>query len=611
MRILLNLLLAPLFVFGQGEQRYADGTATDQDGNTFELINYGTQDWSIENAEVVTYRDGTEIPQVTDDGIWTDLTTGAWCYFDNDPSKGKLYNAYAIIGKHDNDENTPNKEFAPQGWHVPSNSEWGTLESYLIVNRYNYDQTNTGNKIALSMTSTTGWNASEIQGSPGYDQSIGNKSGFNAPPDGFKNPLGDFQDEGLYAAWWSHIDYSLSSLFYINITNASLNLSRNPSDVPSYGNSVRFVRDAADTEAPVITLIGESPVSIDQDATYSDQGATATDNVDGDITANIIVTSNVDTSTVGTYTVTYNVSDAAGNAATPLVRIITVNPVEINPYETGILLNGTVSAENNQIKNVADPTEAQDVVTKAYIDALIAGLQSQLDALQNSSSVTDIDGNSYDYLTYGDQVWTVENSETETYRDGTPIPQVTDVTEWQNLTTGAWCYYDNDPTKGKLYNWYAAAGIHDNDPNTPNKKLAPEGWHVPTDNEWTTFENYLIANGYNYDGNTTENKIAKAMASTSGWDIYNSNNGGVPSNDQSLNNSSGFNAYPKGGLGNLGYSDDPDKPGDGSAGGLACFWSTTKSSNDAYCYYLAYHRPDLATGINPEWQGFSVRFVRD
>ena len=335
MRILLYLLLAPLFVFAQGEQRYADGTATDQDGNAFEWINYGTQDWSIENAEIVTYRDGTEIPQVTNDGIWTDLTTGAWCYFDNDPSKGKLYNAYAIIGRHDNDENTPNKEFAPQGWHVPSNSEWGTLQSYLIVNRYNYDQTNTGNKIALSMTSTTGWNPSEIQGSPGYDQSIGNKSGFNAPPDGLKNPLGDFQDEGLYAAWWSHVDYSLSSLFYITITNASINLSRNPSDVPSYGNSVRFVRDAVDTEPPVITLLGDNPISVNQGDTYTDQGATATDNVDGNLTANITVTSNVDTSTVGTYTVTYNVSDAAGNAATEVVR--TVNVVQASSNDETVI----------------------------------------------------------------------------------------------------------------------------------------------------------------------------------------------------------------------------------------------------------------------------------
>ena len=62
-------------------------------------------------------------------------------------------------------------------------------------------------------------------------------------------------------------------------------------------------------------------------------------------------------------------------------------------------------------------------------------------------------------------------------------------------------------------------GIHDTDPNTPNKEFAPEGWHVPTDEEWTTFENYLIDNGYNYDGESTGNKIAKAIASNTGWKI--------------------------------------------------------------------------------------------
>ena len=175
---------------------------------------------------------------------------------------------------------------------------------------------------------------------------------------------------------------------------------------------------------------------------------------------------------------------------------------------------------------------------------LIWGLFAFATLAHAQGTVTDIDGNTYDYLTYGTQQWTVENAAMETYRDGTPIPQITDATQWSSLTTGAWCYYDNDPTKGKLYNWYAVAGIHDNDPNTPNMEFAPEGWHVPSDAEWTSLEEHLIANGYNYDGTTTGNKIAKSMASTSDW--LNSTNAGAPGNNQSLNNSSNFNVLPHG-----------------------------------------------------------------
>jgi uncharacterized protein (TIGR02145 family) len=259
------------------------------------------------------------------------------------------------------------------------------------------------------------------------------------------------------------------------------------------------------------------------------------------------------------------------------------------------------SANNQKIKDLQDPTEAQDAATKAYIDALITSLQSQIDALQ-PTSVTDQDGNTYDYLTYGDQVWTVENAEMVTYRDGTEIPQVTDATEWENLTTGAWCYYDNDPTKPRLYNWYAVMGIHDTDPNTPNKEFAPEGWHVPSDAEWTTLENHLIANGYNYDGTTTGNKIAKAMASTTGWDS--STTTGTPGNDQSLNNSSDFNAFPEG------YRNN-----DGSflnEGINAVFWSSTENDTDLAWYRtLNTYSSNLYRDYYGKQTGFSVRFVRD
>ena len=536
-KLLFTLFTTVLFTataFSQGEQRYADGTATDQDGNTFEWINYGTQDWAIENAEVVTYRDGTEIPQVTDATEWSNLTTGAWCYYDNDPTKGKLYNWYAVAGIHDEDTNTPNKTFAPEGWNVPTKAEWTILEDYLIEG-YNYDSTTTGNKIAKTMASTTGWDSDATTGVPGNNQSTNNSSGFNAIPIGTRYAGGaNFSSENNLVVFWSVTpSYDVYSWFF-TFSKGDFETYIYGGNFKTQGMSVRFLRDA------------------------SDDGA------------------------------------------------------------FDIILNGTVSAENNQIKNVADPTDAQDVTTKSYVDnsvsnaytqadvdAIISSLQEQIDALQSatgSGTVTDQDGNNYPYLTYGNQVWTVENAEMVTYRDGTEIPQVTDATEWANLNTGAWCYYDNDPTKGKLYNWYAVMGIHDTDPNTPNKEFAPVGWHVPTDAEWTTLENYLITNGYNYDGTTTGNKIGKAMASTTGWNT--STNTGAIGNDQSLNNDSEFNAIPEGlrdYYGSFFYE-----------GTNTVFWSSTEdNSGIAWNRSLYDDSSNLYRLNNDKRYGFSVRLVKD
>lgn len=288
-------------------------------------------------------------------------------------------------------------------------------------------------------------------------------------------------------------------------------------------------------------------------------------------------------------------------------RALTENEVQ-NLYSSTIfeiLLNGTVSAESNQIKNILDPTDPQDAVSMSFLLDKIQNLQDQIDALQTTTAsvLVDNEGNIYPTINYGSQVWTVKNAEVESYRDGTPIPQVTDSGIWTNLSKGAWKYYDDDPNKGKVYNWYAVAGIHDNDNNTPNKIFAPEGWHVPSDLDWSDFIDFLISNGYNYDNSTTENKIAKSIASKSGWAV--SNIEGTPGFNQSTNNSSGFNIYPLGTVSPDGISVN--------AISNSVFWSSSEDdSENAWRRILHWGTQSFSKSSSENKKnGFSVRLVKD
>ena len=299
-----------------------------------------------------------------------------------------------------------------------------------------------------------------------------------------------------------------------------------------------------------------------------------------------------------------------------------------------ILLNGVVSAENNQIKNVADPTHTQDAATKGYVDsnlnsfsgsyndltdtptmytqaqvnALISNLQSQISDLKGE--VVDNEGNVYSSVQLGDQLWTTINAENTTYRDGTAIPQVTDLNTWPNLTTGAWCYIDNDPSKGKLYNWFAVVGIHNEASLTDTslrKEFAPQGWKIPSNDDFSLLVNYLIANGYNHDGTVTGNKLAKSLASQSGWGVTTGN--GLPGTDQSLNNSSGFNALP---VGVYKFN------GTGwyflNKGSEADFWTLTEHDSDedlARYAALIFDRDWLTQWYIPKNNGASVRFIKE
>ncbi len=128
-----------------------------------------------------------------------------------------------------------------------------------------------------------------------------------------------------------------------------------------------------------------------------------------------------------------------------------------------------------------------------------------VESSSTEGTVTDIEGNVYSTIQIGEQEWMAENLKTTTYNNGVSIEMVADSTVWENNTTGAYCWYDNDEaqyaeTNGALYNWHAV--------NTGN--LCPDGWHVPTDSEWTILENYIAAGGHSDNEGT-------ALKATYGW----------------------------------------------------------------------------------------------
>jgi uncharacterized protein (TIGR02145 family) len=182
----------------------------------------------------------------------------------------------------------------------------------------------------------------------------------------------------------------------------------------------------------------------------------------------------------------------------------------------------------------------------------------------------------------GTQIWTGCNATLSVYRNGDTIPQVSDPTAWSTLTTGAWCHYNNDPANdaiyGKLYNWYA---IND------ARELAPTGYHIPEDTEFTTLVTYLGGSSV-AGGKMKETGLCHWV---------------TPNIDAT--NTSLFTALPGGARSNAGNY--------GSIGAEGYWWSSTKVAGGGYAWYLRLNNgvgaSTITTGINEF--GRSVRFIKD
>ena len=200
-------------------------------------------------------------------------------------------------------------------------------------------------------------------------------------------------------------------------------------------------------------------------------------------------------------------------------------------------------------------------------------------------NITDAENNTYKTVTIGTQTWMAENLKVTKYNDGTAIPNITDNTQWSNLTTGAWSYYNNDVANnakyGKLYNWYALSKI-----SNGNKNVCPTGWHVPTDAEWTVLTDYL-------GGESVAGGKMKEVGTTS-WNSPNTD----------ATNTSLFTGLPGGYRYNSG--------GYGSIGNDGYWWSSTEN-NTYYAWYRTLFNVHGDTYRNSNYKkfGLSVRCLRD
>jgi uncharacterized protein (TIGR02145 family) len=273
------------------------------------------------------------------------------------------------------------------------------------------------------------------------------------------------------------------------------------------------------------------------------------------------------------------------------------NPLAIPDYARVTTWPATVLADSVvPFAGTHYPLKDEQDILNAITDSLYSIFKytdnQYLEISENNITISDIDGNIYPVVKIGRKWWTAENLKVTRYCNGDTLPNITDNREWRQVTSGAYCNYDNDERNaasyGRLYNWYAV-----ND----SRNLAPAGWHVATDEDWKELEMYLGMNESQaddtyYRGTDEGGKLKKT--GTSNWICPNTG----------ATNQSGFSALPGGYRTYNGYFI--------CMGYTASYWSSTESKkSNAWHRYLSYD----CSGINHNHyfkQGaFSIRCVKD
>ena len=461
----------------------AYGTMTDQEGNVYKTIKIGNQIWMAENLRTTKYNDGVNIPNVKGDQDWMQMTSGGYCNPENmtNPDSvtayGRLYNWFAVnTGK-----------LAPAGWHVPTFDELDTL--------YNY----TGGQWQgekLRETGYTHWSGSKYA----YDEGT-NETGFTAIPGGYRRQSdGSFSDLGFSAFYWSSTSVpQLSSAYILSIANSTC-ACLDGQYTTTCGLSIRCVKDNP-VSFTVNKESGDSPLTVQFTLTTPDA-----------------------------LNWNWNFGDGTFSA-------------EKNPVHTFINTSTLVEKTYTISLTCRKPDSTLAFTSKSITVNKLTTLNGLTTAIFNPNltygTMTDADGNVYKTIRIGNQTWMAENLRTTKYNDGSNIPNFTVNTftmKWGTLTEGAYCNYGNTTdavdiaTNGSLYNGYAVL----------TGKLAPAGWHIPTEAEWNTLVDFLggrgVAGGKMKETGTTHWSFNEAATNESGFTA-------LPAGYRDKNENSGYAGF--------------------------------------------------------------------
>lgn len=198
------------------------GSVRDVEGNLYKTIQIGSQEWMAENLRTSTYSNGDTLTQIINNSTWLNDSSGAWCYYNNEERNnvpyGKLYNWRVAINP---------KNICPNGWHMPSETEWNTLVNFLG-----------GDAIAgakLKSKSLQHWESPNAQAT--------NSSGFSALASGLRFIEGDFFGLLNYAGWWSKQSLDETSALKLNVNYLS-GSSFFDGYNKGYGFSIRCLKDS-------------------------------------------------------------------------------------------------------------------------------------------------------------------------------------------------------------------------------------------------------------------------------------------------------------------------------------------------------------------------------